>query len=157
MLCTAWSPNGQSLASACKKGEVCIWDPETGKQKGKPLLGHKQWVTSLAWEPLHLNPSCRKLASSSKDGDVRIWDVIIGNCLINLAGHQQGVSCIRWGGQGLIYSASQVSFKKNGFIDLVYRFIFFFLRIEPLKFGDRKTEFYVEHSRAMRIGLILWL
>lgn len=107
VLCTAWSPNGQTLASACKTGEIRLWDSATGTQKGKPLVGHKQWVTWLVWEPFHLNPHCRKLASSSKDGDIRIWDVVIGTCLINLAGHQQGVSCIRWGGTGLIYSASQ--------------------------------------------------
>ena len=152
MLCTAWAPNGESLASACKKGEVCIWDPETGKQKGKTLVGHKQWVTSLAWEPLHLNPSCRKLASSSKDGDVRIWDVVIGNCLINLAGHQQGVSCIRWGGQGLIYSASQVIgiFSQNS-SNLLILFLFK-QRIELLKFGDRKTEYCAGHFKVMLIG-----
>lgn len=109
-MCAAWAPNEKTLASASKSGDIRLWDPETGKQKGKPLVGHKQWVTWLAWEPLHLNADCRKLASSSKDGDVRIWDVILGSCLINLAGHQQGVSCIRWGGSGLIYSASQVEF-----------------------------------------------
>jgi len=107
VLCTAWSPDGKMLASACKSGEVRVWDPETGKQKGKTLVGHKQWITWLVWEPLHLNPQCRKLASSSKDGDVRIWDVMLGACLINLSGHTQGVMCIRWGGTGLIYSASQ--------------------------------------------------
>ena len=108
-MCTAWAPNGQLLASACKNGEIRIWEADSGKQKGKQLVGHKQWVTCLAWEPLHLNPQCRKLASSSKDGDVRIWDIIMGTCLINLAGHQQGVSSIRWGGTGLIYSGSQVN------------------------------------------------
>jgi len=109
VLFTAWSPDGKMLASACKSGEVRVWDPETGKQKGKPFVGHKQWITWLAWEPLHLNPQCRKIASSSKDGDVRIWDVMLGTCLITLSGHTHGVMCIRWGGTGLIYSASQVT------------------------------------------------
>lgn len=108
MLCTAWAPNGKSLASACKSGEIRVWEAESGKQTGRSLAGHKKWVTCLAWQPLHLDPHCRKLASSSKDGDVRIWDTLLGSCLICLSGHQQGVSCIRWGGTGLIYSASQV-------------------------------------------------
>jgi hypothetical protein len=31
------------------------------------VRGHKQYVTSLAWEPMHLNKgSCERLASSSK-------------------------------------------------------------------------------------------
>jgi ribosome assembly protein 4 len=31
-----------------------IWNPETGKQIGKTLSGHRQWVTYLCWQPLHL-------------------------------------------------------------------------------------------------------
>lgn len=108
VLCISWSPDGQTLASACKNGAIYLWVPDSGKTKGKPLNGHKQWITSLAWEPFHIEPNCRRLASSSKDGDVRIWDVILGSCLIVLSGHQQGVSCVKWGGHGLIYSASQV-------------------------------------------------
>jgi len=54
VLCISWAPNSKKLASACKNGTVFLWDPNTGKPIGKPLLGHKQWITSLAWEPLHL-------------------------------------------------------------------------------------------------------
>ena len=43
-----------------------IWDPKTGKQIGRTLSGHKQWITWLAWEPFHLNAECRRLASASK-------------------------------------------------------------------------------------------
>ncbi|KAK2723541.1 notchless protein homolog 1-like isoform X2 [Artemia franciscana] len=107
VLCVAWSPDGRKLASADKNGMICIWDPDTGKQIGKPLTGHKQWVTFLAWEPMHLNPNCRKVASSSKDGDIKIWDAILGNILITLSGHKLSVTCIRWGANGLLYSSSQ--------------------------------------------------
>jgi ribosome assembly protein 4 len=31
-----------------------IWDPETGKQLGKTLTAHRQWITYLCWQPLHL-------------------------------------------------------------------------------------------------------
>ena len=62
----AWMP-GAVLASGDKSGHVMVWDPDTGKQRGKTLLGHKQWVTSLAWEPLHLGDgTSRRLASASK-------------------------------------------------------------------------------------------
>lgn len=70
----AWSPDGLKLASACKNStviynksknitlnilirenfKIIIWDPETGKQIGKPLTGHRQWVTYLSWQPFHL-------------------------------------------------------------------------------------------------------
>lgn len=32
VLVTAWSPDGERLASACKGGHIIIWDPTTGKQ-----------------------------------------------------------------------------------------------------------------------------
>lgn len=39
--------------------QIMIWDPKTGAQIGKTLLGHKQWITSLAWEPLHKDEQSR--------------------------------------------------------------------------------------------------
>ncbi|XP_070572350.1 notchless protein homolog 1-like [Ptychodera flava] len=107
VLSIAWSPNGKKLASGCKSSQVFIWDPTTGKQIGKPLIGHRQWITWLCWEPFHLNPQCRYLASASKDATVRIWDSVLGKTKIILSGHLQSVSCVKWGGSGLIYTASQ--------------------------------------------------
>ncbi|XP_048757057.1 notchless protein homolog 1-like [Ostrea edulis] len=107
VLCIAWSPDGRKLASGCKNSQICVWDPETGQQKGKTLTGHKQWITWLAWKPFHLDADCRFLASSSKDGSVKIWDTLMSQCHITLSGHLQSVTCIKWGGANLIYSASQ--------------------------------------------------
>ncbi|XP_064653339.1 notchless protein homolog 1-like [Lineus longissimus] len=107
ILCIAWSPDGKKLASGCKNSQVCIWDPTTGKQLGKNLAGHLKWITWLTWKPLHLDPECRYLASSSKDGTVRIWDTVLQQCKFVLAGHLQCVSCVKWGGSDLLYTASQ--------------------------------------------------
>ncbi|KAF4527855.1 hypothetical protein B566_EDAN016500, partial [Ephemera danica] len=107
VLCIAWSPDSKKLASACKNGVILLWDPVSGKQIGKPLTGHKQWVTSLSWEPLHRDPKCRRLASAAKDGDIRIWDTILGQVQRILTSHTMSVTCVRWGGGGLIYSSSQ--------------------------------------------------
>lgn len=74
---------------------------------GRPLAGHSKWITGLSWEPLHANPECRYVASSSKDGSVRVWDTTVGRCERILTGHTQSVTCLRWGGDGLLYSASQ--------------------------------------------------
>ena len=42
-----------------------------------------------------------------QDGSIRIWDTILCKTLITLSGHLQSVTCVQWGGEGLIYSASQ--------------------------------------------------
>jgi len=107
VLAVAWAPDSSRLASADKNGLILVWDPKTGKSASKPLAGHKQWVTFLSWEPLHMASPSRRFASASKDGDVRIWDSALNKCDKTLAGHTAAVTCVRWGGQGLIYSSSQ--------------------------------------------------
>uniref|UniRef100_A0A669DPQ2 Notchless protein homolog 1 n=1 Tax=Oreochromis niloticus TaxID=8128 RepID=A0A669DPQ2_ORENI len=107
VLSIAWSPDGKKLASGCKNSQICLWDPVTGAQIGKTLTGHTKWITWLCWEPLHLNPECRYLASSSKDGSIRIWDTVLGRCEKILTGHTQSVTCVKWGGDGLLYTSSQ--------------------------------------------------
>ncbi|EDV30769.1 uncharacterized protein Dana_GF14879 [Drosophila ananassae] len=107
VLCVSWAPDGKRLASGCKAGSIIIWDPETGQQKGRPLSGHKKHINCLAWEPYHKNPECRRLASASGDGDCRVWDVKLGQCLMNIAGHTNAVTAVRWGGAGLIYTSSK--------------------------------------------------
>ncbi|GFQ97883.1 notchless protein homolog 1 [Trichonephila clavata] len=107
VLCIAWAPNGRKLASACKNGQICIWDPKTGKQLGRTLSGHRSWINAIAWEPLHLNGECRRLASASKDCSIRVWDIITCQTVHILNSHVASVTCIRWGGSGLIYSGSQ--------------------------------------------------
>lgn len=106
VLCVAWAPDSSKVASSCKAGEVRIWSTEDGTQLGKPLTGHKKWITGLSWEPYHSNPDCRQVASSGHDGDVRIWDTVIGRCTFVLAGHTGPVTCVKWGGTGLIYTSS---------------------------------------------------
>lgn len=111
VLCVSWSPDGRKLASGSytrkDNGEVIIWDPETGKQIGQTLTGHRQWVTSLAWRPLHLDPECRYLASASKDTTVRVWDTFLGKYHVILTAHTDTVQCVKWGGTDLIYTASK--------------------------------------------------
>ncbi|XP_045465827.1 notchless protein homolog 1 [Harmonia axyridis] len=107
VLSVSWSPDSKKLASACKDGRIIIWDPATGTQLGKTMIGHKQWINSLSWEPYHQNPECRLLASCSKDGDVRVWDTVLCMTLLTISGHLKSVTVVKWGGLGLIYSASQ--------------------------------------------------
>ncbi|KAB2017659.1 hypothetical protein ES319_D08G177700v1 [Gossypium barbadense] len=107
VLCIAWSPDGKHLVSGSKSGELQCWDPQTGKPAGNPLTGHKKWITGISWEPVHLNAPCRRFVSVSKDGDARIWDISLKKCVICLSGHTLAVTCVKWGGDGVIYTGSQ--------------------------------------------------
>lgn len=73
---------------------------------GKALKGHKKWVTSLSWEPIHSNSASPRLASASKDGTVRVWSMKTRLCEFVLGGHTASVNVVRWGGEGAIYTAS---------------------------------------------------
>lgn len=59
VLCISWSPDSNKLASSCKDGKLIIWDPQSGEQIGRTMHSHKQWITSLSWEPYHKNSECR--------------------------------------------------------------------------------------------------
>ncbi|MCL7032245.1 hypothetical protein MKW94_014775, partial [Papaver nudicaule] len=107
VLCIAWSPDGKHLVSADKKGVILSWDTQTGKQLGKPFIGHKGWITSISWEPLHLSSPCRRFATSSKDKVVHVWDIALRRCVFSLTGHTLAVTCVKWSGEGVIYSCSE--------------------------------------------------
>ncbi|KAJ7266954.1 ribosome assembly protein [Mycena haematopus] len=88
VLCVEWEAMERRLATGGHDGHVRIWDPKTGKPFGEALKGHSKWITSLCWEPIHLNPSAPRLASSSKDNTVRY----------TLGGHTASVNVVKWGG-----------------------------------------------------------
>ncbi|XP_011793078.1 PREDICTED: notchless protein homolog 1 [Colobus angolensis palliatus] len=79
-------------------------DTDTGSLVYRGLQTARSWPQAAR---MARNPECRYVASSSKDGSVRIWDTTAGRCERILTGHTQSVTCLRWGGDGLLYSASQ--------------------------------------------------
>jgi len=107
VMAVAWAPDGSFLISGDSKGEIRVWDGETGAARGKPLRGHKDYISSLAWEPYHNAEDCRRVCSGSKDAGVRVWDISTKKCLLSMSGHTKGVTSVKWGCEGLIYSASQ--------------------------------------------------
>jgi len=107
VLCTAWSPDGLRFASGDKNGELRLWDPISGAAVGRPFSGHRQWITSMSWEPQHVNAACERLVTGSKDRTARVWNVRTGRCEMTLTGHDDSVECVKWGGEGLLYTASR--------------------------------------------------
>lgn len=107
VLVVGWSPDDSTIATGSMDNTVRLWDSQTGQPMGGPLKGHTKWVSSLAWEPYHLQePGKPRIASASKDATVRIWDVISRRIEMVLSGHKGSVSCVRWGGTGLVYTSS---------------------------------------------------
>jgi ribosome assembly protein 4 len=87
--------------------DVRLWDPATGAAVGGAMRGHKKHVTALAWEPAHVRYPPVRLASASGDGTVRIWNTVHRNCEVALTAHTNSVTSVKWGGDGLIYTASR--------------------------------------------------
>mmetsp|Transcript_15846 Transcript_15846/g.15241 ORF Transcript_15846/g.15241 Transcript_15846/m.15241 type:complete len:545 (-) Transcript_15846:416-2050(-) len=107
VLCTAWSPDGKRFASSDKNGVLITWDPIKGAQLST-IKAHSKWITSFAWEPMHRNSGkSERLVTASKDGLAKIWNVRTRKCEATLAGHLDSIECVKWGGEGFIYTASR--------------------------------------------------
>uniref|UniRef100_A0ACD5GSX4 WD40 repeat domain-containing protein n=1 Tax=Desertifilum tharense IPPAS B-1220 TaxID=1781255 RepID=A0ACD5GSX4_9CYAN len=82
VLCVAFSPNGQLLASSSADRTLRLWCAATGELlKTWPVDG--ELVSSVAF-----TPDSRWLASAGEDGTLKIWDVPTGECLRTLSAHQ---------------------------------------------------------------------
>lgn len=68
----AFSPDGQTLASAGEDDIICLWDTNIGVRK-KTFYGHKDYVSSVAF-----SPDGHLIASTSGDGTLLLWDTNTG-------------------------------------------------------------------------------
>ena len=108
VLALAWSPCGKYILSGGKDGMLALWSP-TEISPLRTIAAHKKWVTAVCWEPMHTardNGAASRFASASKDGTVRVYERATGRCTTVLSGHSHSVSCIKWGGDGLMYTGS---------------------------------------------------
>ena len=93
--CVAFSPDGQTLASAStEQVTIRLWNVLTGEQKFV-LTGHKSNINCIVF-----SPDGNTLASASGDYSIRLWDPHIGEHKVTLTGHIGPVACIAFSPDG---------------------------------------------------------
>ncbi|MEV0061543.1 TIR domain-containing protein [Nocardia sp. NPDC050718] len=89
-----WSPDGRLIASgssgSAKAAELApdlgaallLWDADSGRLIGDPLVGHEGQITSVAF-----SPDSTELASGATDTTIRLWNTDTGSSAETLTGH----------------------------------------------------------------------
>lgn len=81
----AFSPDGETLASAGRGGSVFLTDRESGRRI-RDLSSHEAGITSLAF-----NADGSQIVTGSLDRTARIYDVSNGNEILVIRGHEQAI------------------------------------------------------------------
>jgi WD40 repeat protein len=106
--------NGELLATASADTTVKLWKVASGPDTtcadmtsgtlnaaGKPLRGHNDSVSSVAF-----SPNGEILATASDDQTVRLWKVGSGQLVATLSGHRDIVNDVAWSADGLLATAA---------------------------------------------------
>jgi WD40 repeat protein len=100
MICVAFSPNGELLASCDVNGEIQIWQLADNRRI-LTLRGHDHWLWSIAF-----SPDGRYLASGGQDRTARLWNVQTGACIHRMNGDIGVVNHVAFSPNGCLIATS---------------------------------------------------
>jgi hypothetical protein len=90
----AFSPDGQTVASASWDKTIRLWDAASGAEK-QVLKGHEDVINALAF-----SPDGQTVASAPWDKTIRLWDAASGTEKQVLEGHENSVSVVAFSPDG---------------------------------------------------------
>lgn len=101
----AFSPDGQTLASAAWDRTVRLWNPRSPQQPPRVLRARGTADSSV--HALAYSPDGQTLAAGTREGLIELWDVASGRLRQRLTGHQSSLRSLAFSPDGrFLLSAS---------------------------------------------------
>ena len=94
VVCVAFSPDGNIIASASWDKAIRLWDRASAKEIAV-LKGHEEAVSSVAF-----SPDGNTIASGSYDNTIRLWDRASAKEIAVLKGHESYVGSVAFSPDG---------------------------------------------------------
>ncbi|NJL48853.1 MAG: NACHT domain-containing protein [Leptolyngbyaceae cyanobacterium SM2_5_2] len=99
VLAVAFSPDGQSLATADNNGKIYHWT--VAGSLLRTFKGHTNWIWSVCFSP---DGTC--LLSSSEDQTIRLWEAATGQCLQIFKQHSNWVWSVAFSPTGTQFASA---------------------------------------------------
>lgn len=94
------SPDDHLIASGTDKGEIKMWDMDSGKQL-KTLMRHVSAVRSISF-----SPDSNMIACGTASGEITLWDVNYKEKIRRLKGHKGEVKSLQFTADGRLLISS---------------------------------------------------
>lgn len=99
LLCVAFSPNGNVIATGGAEHTIRLWETATGNELGQ-LMGHEKEILTLQF-----SANGRLLASAGKDQTVRIWHPATMKEVHRCTGHEGEIRSLAFSPDGTILAS----------------------------------------------------